>query len=73
MNLADLTQLSVAGIAIVTLGYGLRMFLKHLSKRDEQLHNLVENHLNRNTESNDKLRETFHELHIYLKGKNGSR
>ena len=72
MNLADLTQLSVAGIAIVTLGYGLRMFFKHLAKRDEQLYNLFENHLNRNTESNDKLRETFHELHIYLKGRNGN-
>ena len=58
MNLADLTQLSVAGLAIVMLGYGLKMFLKHLEKRDEQLNELVRGHMQRNTESNNNLTES---------------
>ena len=58
MNLADLTQLSVAGLAVVMLGYGFKMFLKHLSKRDDQFTDILQNHMAHNTESNNKLTES---------------
>jgi len=62
INLIDYVQLGVAGVAIVAIVIIVREFLAFVKKQEDNFSELVRNHLEHNTESNNKLEQSHNKL-----------
>jgi hypothetical protein len=59
--------------AISVVGYLiLKEVFKYLKTRDESFTNMISNHMQNNTESNNQLKQAVAELITWLKRKNGN-
>lgn len=62
INLIDYVQLGVAGVAIVAIVIIVKEFLAFVKKQEDNFSELVKNHLEHNTESNNRLERSHDKL-----------
>ena len=60
--LEQLTQLTIGTVAVATLGFTIKYFLKHLGKRDDFLENLIDNHFRHSRERDEKVIDSIDRL-----------
>ena len=67
MDLATLAELGGTGLLAFVLYLVVKMFIKYLSKRDEQFGSIISNHINHNTKALQKNTDSNREILKFLK------